>query len=135
MRASSFFVVSFGLRRSYIFCIVGFTTIKKGCFHMAKSRAKKIRDKRMREGKMNPIRSRGTYALADLRTRQTKTKQEIMFQDKYGELPKVDRNNTDGGSFFCFAGSFLWVWNGMLIPWQFPCLPHIDRSIPCKLVV
>lgn len=67
---------------------------------MAKSSAKKIREKRTREGKMNLTRNRGAHALADLRTRKTKTKQEIMYQDKYGELPKVDRNNTDGSSFF-----------------------------------
>lgn len=68
---------------------------------MSKSRARKMREKRIREGLMDPVRKRGTYASADLRTRKTKTKHEVMYQNKYGELPKVDLNETDGSSFFC----------------------------------
>src|SRR5699024_1828830 len=67
---------------------------------MAKSRARKIREKRVREGKRNPANDRGSYVFADMQTRKTKTKNEIMYQDKYGELPKVDRNETDGSSIF-----------------------------------
>jgi len=72
---------------------------------MAKSRARKIREKRMREGMMNPARNRGSYALTDMRTRKTKTKHEVIYQDKYGELSKVDHYETDGSSFLleCFG--------------------------------
>ncbi|RLQ95541.1 uracil phosphoribosyltransferase [Falsibacillus albus] len=50
---------------------------------MAKSNARKKRDKLIREGKQNPEMHRGLYALADLRTRKTKTKTEKQFQMKH----------------------------------------------------
>ena len=67
---------------------------------MAKSKAKKIREKRMREGRMDPTKSRGIYALADLRTRKSKTKREKVYQNKYGELSSMDKNQLDDSSFY-----------------------------------
>lgn len=67
---------------------------------MAKSRARKIRDKMVREGRMDPAKMRGIYALADLGTRKSKTKHEKMYQRKYGELPSIDKNQLDDSSFY-----------------------------------
>lgn len=91
---------------------------------MAKSRARKIREKRMREGKRNPANNRGAYVFADMQTRKTKTKNEIMYQDKYGELPKVDRNETDGSSIFVKEEFSLYYFS-RLIPY-----PKTKRSRP-----
>ncbi|QFT90611.1 hypothetical protein FIU87_18360 [Bacillus sp. THAF10] len=59
---------------------------------MAKSKAKKLREKLVREGRRNPENDRSAYAMADLRTRTTKTKQEKLNkvykkerQSRYGE--------------------------------------------------
>ena len=67
---------------------------------MAKSRARKTREKRVREGRIDPAINRGIYALADLSTRRSKTKKETMYQNKYGELSSMDRNQTDESSFY-----------------------------------
>ncbi|WP_435922139.1 hypothetical protein [Paenibacillus sp. DYY-L-2] len=45
---------------------------------MAKSQAKKMRDKLVREGKRNPELSRSPFAFSDMRTRKTKSKQELL---------------------------------------------------------
>lgn len=50
---------------------------------MSKSKARKLRDRMIREGKRNPSDNRGIYALADLRTRKTKTKQQKKMQNKH----------------------------------------------------
>ncbi|WP_026678317.1 hypothetical protein [Fictibacillus gelatini] len=61
---------------------------------MAKSDARKKRDRLVREGKRNPIENRGVYALADLRTRKTKTKAEMLQQQKHkGRLSFYDEDN------------------------------------------
>ncbi|MEA3320475.1 MAG: hypothetical protein U9Q88_10635 [Bacillota bacterium] len=59
---------------------------------MAKSKAKKLRDKQVREGKRNPENGRGTYALANLTTKTTKTKKE-----KLNQLYKKERQSRNGG--------------------------------------
>lgn len=41
---------------------------------MAKSKAKKMRDKMTREGKRNPELNRSLFVFADMETRKTKTK-------------------------------------------------------------
>ncbi|MGY3714842.1 hypothetical protein ACWE42_04880 [Sutcliffiella cohnii] len=69
---------------------------------MAKSKAKKYREKLEREGKRNPENGRGVYALANLTTKKTKTKQE-----KLQQLYKKERQSRyldDRGekSFFYF---------------------------------
>ncbi|KQL53854.1 hypothetical protein AN964_10320 [Heyndrickxia shackletonii] len=50
---------------------------------MSKSKAKKRREKLVREGKRNPSENRGVYALTDMRTRKTKTKKEVLSQVKH----------------------------------------------------
>lgn len=70
---------------------------------MAKSKAKKYREKLEREGKRNPENGRGVYALANLTTKKTKTKQE-----KLQQLYKKERQSRyldDRGekSFFYFC--------------------------------
>lgn len=72
---------------------------------MAKSAARKIRDKRIREGKMDTTTMRSPFALADLRTRKTKTKREAIGRLKHKD-PYQNPNFTGGdeGSFlFCAA--------------------------------
>jgi hypothetical protein len=50
---------------------------------MSKSKARKLRDKLIREGKRNPELSRSSFAMLDLNTRRTKTKQEKLNQIKH----------------------------------------------------
>lgn len=68
---------------------------------MAKSAARKIREKRIREGKMDIAAMRGPFALSDLRTRRTKTKQETISRIKHKD-PYKNPNFTGGDE-----GSFL----------------------------
>lgn len=76
---------------------------------MAKSNAKKSREKMVREGKRNPETSRGVYALTDLRTKTTKTKQEKL----ENEAKKIKQNKKRlsdyskdgmGGRFYYYFG-------------------------------
>ncbi|MBO1001090.1 hypothetical protein ACFSKI_13640 [Pseudogracilibacillus auburnensis] len=69
---------------------------------MAKSRAKKIREKLIREGYRDPVKNRGIYALANLRTRKGKSKHEKQYQNKYGELSPIDKSQMDDSSFHYF---------------------------------
>ncbi len=64
---------------------------------MAQSKAKKIRQKLIREGKRSPELGRSPFAFADLRTRKTKTKQDVINKQKY-------KNH---GSFHGDDGSFI----------------------------
>ncbi|QRG68746.1 hypothetical protein [Brevibacillus choshinensis] len=50
---------------------------------MAKSNARKHREKLEREGKRNPEWNRSIFAFADMRQRQTKTKLEKLNQQKH----------------------------------------------------
>ncbi|MGG2028624.1 hypothetical protein AB1282_23245 [Gottfriedia sp. S16(2024)] len=50
---------------------------------MSKSKARKLRDKLVREGKRNPELIRSSFAMLDLNTRRTKTKQEKLNQVKH----------------------------------------------------
>ncbi len=64
---------------------------------MTKSKAKKQREKLLREGKRDPVLNRGTYALADMKTRLTKTKHEKVNQVKHKKrLSDQDEHGTDG---------------------------------------
>ncbi|MNJ36143.1 hypothetical protein [Paenibacillus bouchesdurhonensis] len=65
---------------------------------MAKSKAKRMRDKLTREGGRSPELSRSPFAAADLRTRRTKTKQELMNQNKH-RLKNLISFYGDDGSF------------------------------------
>ncbi len=69
---------------------------------MTKSKAKKQREKLLREGKRDPVLNRGTYALADMNTRVTKTKHEKVNQVKHKKrLSDQDDHGTDGRFFTC----------------------------------
>lgn len=50
---------------------------------MSKSRAKKLREKLIREGNRNPELSRSPFSMLDLNTRRTKSKQEKLNQVKH----------------------------------------------------
>ncbi|MBT2689306.1 hypothetical protein J7I93_14025 [Bacillus sp. ISL-47] len=67
---------------------------------MAKSAAKKFRDKAVREGKRNPESNRSPFAFEDMRTRQTKTKKDKLYSCKYKNRFS-DRDRRDG-SFFIY---------------------------------
>ncbi|MGG6312803.1 hypothetical protein [Paenibacillus macerans] len=64
---------------------------------MAQSKAKKMRQKLIREGKRNPELSRSAFAFADLRTRKTKTKQDQANTQKYKNHASA---YGDDGSFY-----------------------------------
>ncbi|WP_077329616.1 hypothetical protein [Virgibacillus siamensis] len=50
---------------------------------MARSKAAKIRQKRIREGRMDPQTARSPFAEHDLRTRTTKTKKDYVYRTKH----------------------------------------------------
>ncbi|MGG3468145.1 hypothetical protein ABES02_11765 [Neobacillus pocheonensis] len=64
---------------------------------MAKSKAKKLREKLAREGKMNPEVKRSSFVFADMRLRVTKTKKDHLFQFKHKNHQSQDGND---GSFY-----------------------------------
>lgn len=68
---------------------------------MAKSKARKMRDKRVREGKANAAEWRSPFAATDLRTRRTKTKQEVLNQvERKGRHKNPNFTGGDEGSFY-----------------------------------
>lgn len=62
---------------------------------MAKSSAKKVSEKAVREGKRNPECSRSPFVFSDMRTRKTKTKKEQLYRNKYKNRHS-DENRNDG---------------------------------------
>lgn len=70
---------------------------------MARSKAKKLRQKLVREGKRSPELSRSPFASADLRTRKTKTKQELIHTQKYKS--HASYHGDDGSLFWRMAAS------------------------------
>ena len=71
---------------------------------MAKSKARKHREKMIREGKRNPVENRGIYVLADMRTRRTKTKAEKLQQQKYkGRISYHDKEDFDLFTFYRYT--------------------------------
>lgn len=71
---------------------------------MAKSAAKKRREKQIREGKTDVSALRSPFASADMRTRTTKTKQETVGRIKHKQnvYRNPDFTGGDQGS-FCFS--------------------------------
>lgn len=65
---------------------------------MAKSRAKKLREKLAREGRRNPEANRSPYAFTDLKTRRTKTKKDHLYQFKHKK--NQSSHFGDDGSFY-----------------------------------
>lgn len=69
---------------------------------MAKSKAKKMREKAVREGSRNPEMNRSPFVYADMRTRITKTKKEHLYREKYKNHPLIEES--DGSFCFSFIG-------------------------------
>lgn len=65
---------------------------------MAKSKARKIREKSVREGIRNPKGNRSPFVFVDMRTRKTKTKKDYLYRNKN---KNHSLNNESDGS-FCF---------------------------------
>jgi len=72
---------------------------------MAKSKAKKLREKLVREGKMNPELKRSPFVFSDMRTRITKTKKDHLYQFKHKNHSSWEGN--DGSFYFAFNFSIL----------------------------
>jgi hypothetical protein len=64
---------------------------------MAKSNAKKLRERLMREGRMNPEVKRSPFVFTDMRTRTMKTKKDHLYQFKHKNHQSQDGND---GSFY-----------------------------------
>ncbi|MBB6452755.1 hypothetical protein HNQ94_001201 [Salirhabdus euzebyi] len=72
---------------------------------MARSQAQKQRNKLVREGYRNPKESRGIYALADMRTRKTKTKKDKMYQEKHKGRSSFQNGNYERPLCFSYLKS------------------------------
>jgi hypothetical protein len=70
---------------------------------VAKSKALKIRERLVREGRMNPDEKRSPFVFTDMRARMTKTKKDYLYQLKHKNHQSQDGND----------GSFYFV-----IPWK-----------------
>ncbi|MDX8361652.1 MULTISPECIES: hypothetical protein [Bacillaceae] len=69
---------------------------------MAQSKAKKIRLKAIREGKRNPEENRSPFVFADMRTRKTKTKKDLVYKHKHkNQSPDKNRD----GSFYLLVSN------------------------------
>ncbi|MFB6467184.1 hypothetical protein ACE38V_10185 [Cytobacillus sp. Hz8] len=69
---------------------------------MAKSQAKKLRAKLVREGKRNPADNRSPFVYTDMRTRKTKTKKDYLYQKKHKN--HLTDNVKDGSCvFYCYG--------------------------------
>ncbi len=68
---------------------------------MAKSNAKKLREKMEREGRRNPELSRSPFALIDLRSRKTKTKKDVLYRNKHKN--QFSKDGRDGSFYFVFS--------------------------------
>ncbi|WHY76658.1 hypothetical protein QNH20_21585 [Neobacillus sp. WH10] len=64
---------------------------------MAKSKAKKLREKLVREGNINPEAKRSEYVFTDMRTRMTKTKKDHLYHFKHKNHQSKDGYD---GSFY-----------------------------------
>jgi len=78
---------------------------------MAKSKAKKLRDKLAREGKLNPEAKRSPFVFTDMRTRTTKTKKDHLYLFKHKNHQSHDGND---GSFYFAAPSCKYLSNFIL---------------------
>jgi hypothetical protein len=69
--------------------------------HLAKSKAKKMREKIVREGRRNPETSRSPFIFVDMRTRKTKTKKDYLYRDNKKNHSSHEGND---GSFLFHRG-------------------------------
>ncbi len=65
---------------------------------MAKSKARKLRNKLAREGKMNPDIKRSPFVFSDMRTRITKNKKDHLYRQKHKN--HHIQNGNDGSFYF-----------------------------------
>jgi hypothetical protein len=70
---------------------------------MAKSKAKKIREKLTREGRRNPEENRSPFVFEDMRTRKTKTKKDLLYQKKRKNHSPY--NDISDGSFVIYINN------------------------------
>jgi hypothetical protein len=81
---------------------------------MAKSKAKKLREKLTRESRINPEKKRSPFVFTDLRTRRTKTKKDHLYQFKHKNHQSHEGYD---GSFYllvsvkCFTRALLFKYN------------------------
>jgi polyhydroxyalkanoate synthesis regulator phasin len=68
-----------------------------GVIHLAKSKAKKTREKLVREGRRNPEESRSPFVFSDMRTRKTKTKKDYFYRNK-----NKNHSSTEGKDGSCY---------------------------------
>ncbi|MFD1848546.1 hypothetical protein [Oceanobacillus bengalensis] len=62
---------------------------------MAKSKARKLRQKRVREGRLDPQINRSPFAQLDLRTKRTKTKKDHLYRAKHkNRNPQILENDS-----------------------------------------
>ncbi|MBY6038097.1 hypothetical protein KUV80_15585 [Fictibacillus nanhaiensis] len=77
---------------------------------MAKSRAKKVREKLVREGWRNPEENRSSYAVAEvykcMATKTTKTKKDKIYSRKKERLSSTDYS---GDKRFFYIPYTLWI--------------------------
>jgi hypothetical protein len=66
--------------------------------YMAKSKAKKYREKLEREGLRNPESSRSQFAFVDMSTRMTKTKKDVLYHCKHKN--HFSKEGNDGSFYF-----------------------------------
>lgn len=66
---------------------------------MAKSAAKKMREKAVREGKRNPECNRSPFVFTDMRSRITKTKKDYLYRSKHKNL-NSEEGRRDGSFYF-----------------------------------
>jgi hypothetical protein len=75
---------------------------------LAKSKAKKMREKIIREGRRNPETSRSPFVLADMRTRKTKTKKDYLYRKNRKNHSSHEGND---GSFYMQRNSIFLAQN------------------------
>lgn len=68
---------------------------------MAKSAAKKMRDKAVREGKRNPECGRSPFVFTDMRSRKTKTKKDYLYRSKNKNL-NSEEGRKDGSFYYTY---------------------------------
>ncbi|WP_407936258.1 hypothetical protein [Litchfieldia alkalitelluris] len=67
---------------------------------MGKSKAKKLRQKHLREGNRNPELSRSPFAYADMRTRTTKNKKDQLYKTKHKNRFSSSTDEGNGSFYF-----------------------------------
>jgi hypothetical protein len=114
---------------SYLLLYNGILTIIRGVIVVAKSKAKKAREKLTREGRMNPEEKRSPFVFADMRPRTTKTKKDHLYQIKY----KNHQSQTGNDGSFYFAASANRLINDRLLKYKL-CASSRDTSVNLILV-